>query len=72
MTLSNLQDVQDHVIHHAANAAAITFPVMSVVLKAPYIFSFVTGFLGMVWYCILIGEKIAAWRQRRKDRRNVR
>ncbi len=63
--MSNLAQVQDQVIHHSANAAAVTFPLMALWLNAPMIFSITTGVLGIIWYCILIGEKIAAWRRRK-------
>jgi len=57
--------IQDHVIHHAANTAAVVFPIMSLWLNAPMILTIITGVLGVIWYCILIGEKIMAWRNRK-------
>lgn len=63
--VSNLQQVQDQVVHHAANTAAVTFPLMSLWLNAPQILTVVTAVLGVVWYCILIGEKIYTWWKRK-------
>jgi hypothetical protein len=63
--MSDLVTTQDHVIHHAANAAAIVIPVMSSLLNGPMILTYLTGTLGVIWYCILIGEKIATWRKRK-------
>ena len=59
--LSDFQTVQDHAIHHAANFAAITIPVLSDVLNAPRAWTNLTIFLGVVWYCILIGERVYSW-----------
>ena len=53
--------VQDQVIHHAANAAAVTIPFMSIWLHAPMFFTILTAALGSAWYAILIGEKIYQW-----------
>ena len=62
--------VQDHVIHHSANLAAVVIPVMSVWLNAPVFFTVTTAALGTVWYLILIGEKLydlrSKWRERHK------
>ena len=63
--MSNIQQVQDQVIHHAANTAAVTFPLMSLLLNAPQILTVVTAILGVIWYSILIGEKIYNWRKRK-------
>lgn len=56
-----LDKVQDSVVHHAANAAAVTIPAMSIALHGPEILSYTTAGLGCVWYGILIGERVAAW-----------
>ena len=66
---------EDVLAHHAANAAAVAFPVASVVLHLPEIVTVVVGILGIVWYGILIGEKIMGWvkqmKQIRASSRNV-
>jgi hypothetical protein len=62
--MSNFATTQDQVIHHSANAAAIVIPVMSSWLNGPLILTYLTGALGIIWYCILIGEKIIAWKRR--------
>jgi hypothetical protein len=60
----SIAQTQDAVIHHSANAAAVTIPVLSAWLNAPVLLTVVTSILGIVWYCILIGEKVLAWKQR--------
>jgi len=58
MSQSHTQDV---VVHHAANAAAVAIPVGSVVFHLPEWVAIVAGCLGIIWYMILIGEKISGW-----------
>jgi hypothetical protein len=53
---------QEAIIHHAANAAAIVFPVSAVLLHMPEVIAIITGLLGIIWYSILIVEKVALWR----------
>jgi hypothetical protein len=53
---------QEAVIHHAANTAAIAIPVGAVMFHLPEIVAIITGILGIVWYSILIVEKVASWR----------
>lgn len=60
---------QDATIHHAANTAAIIIPLMSISLHGPEILSYTTASLGIVWYAILIGERIASWISRRRDKK---
>lgn len=62
MAITHYTPGEDAIAHHAANAAAVVFPVASVVLHLPEIVTVVVGILGIVWYAILIGEKIAGWR----------
>lgn len=52
---------QEAVIHHAANAAAVAIPVGSVVFHLPEWVAVTAGILGIIWYLILIGEKITGW-----------
>lgn len=59
--MMNPETIQDHVIHHAANLAAITIPVMSISLHAPEALSYTTAGLGIAWYVILIGERVCSW-----------
>lgn len=60
---------QDTAAHHAANVSAIAIPVISVSLNGPLILSYATGVLGVIWYLILIAERVNAWIQRRKAAR---
>jgi uncharacterized integral membrane protein len=60
-----LEQVQDHVIHHAANTAAVAFPLLTFWLNAPQILTITTAVLGVIWYCILIGEKVWSWRRKK-------
>lgn len=66
-----LDTLQDHVIHHSANVAAVAFPLVSLWLHAPQAFTYLTSGLGVVWYSILIAEKITyhlqKWRDRAKE-----
>lgn len=61
------QFAQDHFVHHAANAAAVTIPIMSAMLDAPTLLTEITGVLGILWYAVLFGEKI--WVAIKKFRR---
>lgn len=54
--------------HHVANAAAVVAPVAAWLAQAPFFISLLTGLLGALWYCILIGKEIAAWRKKRDVR----
>lgn len=62
MAITNYTPGEDVIAHHAANVAAIAFPMASVVLHLPEVVTVVVGILGIIWYGILIGEKIAGWR----------
>lgn len=53
----------DAVAHHAANAAAIIFPVASASFSLPEWVTMIVGTLGALWYLVLFGEKIVKWRQ---------
>lgn len=53
---------QDAVVHHSANAAATAAPVAaSIIFHLPEWTALVPMGLGVIWYLILIGEKIAGW-----------
>jgi hypothetical protein len=65
--MSITDQIQDTTVHHAANAAAIVIPTMSLGLNGPAILTWTTALLGCIWYAILIGEKIAGWIRRRKS-----
>ena len=56
----------DHAAHHAANIAAIVIPTLSFSLNGPAVLTYTTSVLGIVWYGLLIGEKIYHWTKRRK------
>jgi hypothetical protein len=66
MSLFNLQQTQDQVIHHAANFAAITIPVVSFSLNGPEAFTYITSILGIIWYLILITERVVSWFKQKK------
>lgn len=61
---------QDIAAHHAANAAAIIIPTMSFLLNAPQILTGLTAFLGVIWYAILIGEKLIGWVKQSRNPRD--
>ena len=52
----------DQIAHHAANAAAIAFPIASIMLQLPTALSIVLMILGIGWYIVLFTEKVAFWR----------
>ncbi len=52
---------QDAVIHHAANAAAVAIPAGAAVFHLPDILTIMTAIAGLLWYAILISEKVALW-----------
>ena len=58
----------EQVQHHVANAAAVAVPFAAWLAQAPFFISLLTGFLGALWYCILIGKEIAAWKRKRDGR----
>lgn len=68
----NLMDVQDKVIHHSANLAAVTIPVMSAALHGPQILTYGTASAGLVWYAILITERLCFWLKRLSEWRKGR
>lgn len=57
----------DAAAHHAANAAAVAIPVGSVIFRLPEIVTLVVGVLGIIWYAILIAEKMTKWWQQLKQ-----
>lgn len=61
--------IDDALAHHAANAAAVVIPVASVTFHLPEVITVLVGILGIIWYAILIGEKIARWRAQWKQTR---
>lgn len=65
----SFETTQDGIIHHAANAAAITIPIISASLNGPLILTYSTAGLGAVWYVILIGERVNSWVQKWKARK---
>jgi hypothetical protein len=45
---------------HAVNAAAAAGPMFLAWVQAPETLTVLTAVLGIIWYCILIGEKIVS------------
>jgi hypothetical protein len=58
-------NVHDHITHHVANFAAL-IPLLSFSFNGPAILTFVSAALAIVWYCIIIGEKVYHWTRKRK------
>lgn len=73
MDVSHLpqSNAQEAVIHHAANAAAIAIPTGAVVFNLPEWVAVVTGCLGIIWYSILILEKVSGWYRKWKHKDDV-
>lgn len=51
---------QTQVTHHAVNAAAVATPTLLTWVQAPEALTVITAILGIIWYLILIGEKIVS------------
>lgn len=49
-------------IQHTVNAAVVAAPVASLWAHFPEVITVTLGILGIVYYSIVIGEKIAGWR----------
>ena len=49
--------VQEHLIHHGGNAAAMAFPFMAIWLNAPQIISALLGLAGIAWYGALFIDR---------------
>jgi hypothetical protein len=56
---------QDPVVHHGINAAAVLIPTVSFLLQAPPYLTVLLSLLGIVWYTILIAEKLISWLRKR-------
>jgi hypothetical protein len=53
---------------HAANVAAVTIPVMSIMLHAPIYFAAGTGLMSFIYYSMVVFDKILDYRKRWKGR----
>jgi hypothetical protein len=57
-------------IQHGVNSLAVAIPTVSLISHAPEIVTVLTGILGIIWYSIIILEKVAAYRDRKKSPSN--
>lgn len=55
-----------HATHHVANLATLLTAVLSLTLNGPAVLTYTSAALAIIWYVILIGEKIYQWT--RKDK----
>ncbi len=53
----------DNLAHHAANVAAIAFPLSSVLLHLPEILSIVLMCMGLAWYVVLFYDRYQVYKQ---------
>lgn len=70
-----LNDVQDHVIHHSANAAAMAMPLLVSAwlhVSLPVLVALAPSLLGSVWYVILIGEWLYGVTRKRERKDGIR
>ena len=56
-----LDPANDQVAHHAANAAAVAVPVAAVAYHLPDYLVYSTAIAGLIWYIMLISEKLSRW-----------
>lgn len=71
MSIANAaqSSTQEAVVHHSANAAAIAIPTgAAYALGVRDLFVYIPAVLGMVWYSILIAEKVASWLDKRRNK----
>ena len=53
----------DNLAHHAANVAAIAFPLSSVLLHLPETLSIALMVMGLAWYIILFYDRYQIYKQ---------
>jgi L-lactate permease len=63
--------VQEHLIHHGGNAAAVTFPLMAIWLNAPQIISALLGLAGLAWYAALFIDRHRRIKKEKEEGQNV-
>ena len=55
--MPSYQHWMDSTVHHAGNMAAITFPLMSMLLHGPEILTAILSIFGIAWYVALFIDR---------------